>query len=120
MNDIERATAGLKLTADVLDEVATERQRQDAKFPDQKDLPDGTGQDHSATVARIARAACDEAAKGGRLTWRHILCEEYAEAMAETELPKLRAELVQVAAVAVKWIEWLDRRLKAELAKLPS
>lgn len=42
--------------------------------------------------------------------WRHILDEEVAEALAETDPERLRAELVQVAAVAVQWIEALDRR----------
>jgi len=101
-------------TAGVLAEVLAERERQEAKFPDQHDLPDGTGQDHAVVVAKIARAACDEAHKAGRLTWRHILCEEYAEAVAEVDPVKLRAELIQVAAVAVKWVEWLDRRPKPE------
>lgn len=100
--------------AQINEEIVAERVRQEEKFPDQADLPDGTGADHSAVVAKIARAACDEAHKAGRLTWRHILCEEYAEAMAETDREKLRAELIQVAAVAVKWIERLDRRPKPE------
>ncbi len=94
----------------VLNDVFAERERQEAKFPDQSDLPDGTGTEHSKTVADLARSACDDAARCKTLTWKHILREEYAEAMAETELPKLRKELIQVAAVAVKWVEWLDRR----------
>lgn len=110
--DTERTTM-------VLNEVFAERERQEAKFPDQHDLPDGTGQDHSAVVAKIARAACDEAHKAGRLTWRHILCEEYAEAVAEVDRDKLRAELIQVAAVAVKWVEWLDRRSEKDAADAP-
>jgi len=42
--------------------------------------------------------------------WCSILTEEFAEAMAETDRAKLRAELVQVAAAAVAWIEDLDSR----------
>jgi hypothetical protein len=44
------------------------------------------------------------------LKWVDILEEEVAEAAAESDPAKLRAELVQVAAVAVAWIEAIDRR----------
>lgn len=36
--------------------------------------------------------------------------EEVLEAFAEADPDRLRAELVQVAAVATKWIQALDRR----------
>ena len=36
--------------------------------------------------------------------------EEVAEAFAEADVRRLRAELVQCAAVAVKWVEAIDRR----------
>jgi hypothetical protein len=54
--------------------------------------------------------ACQSAADGGYLDWLHILREEVAEAFAESDPAKLRAELVQVAAVAVNWVEAIDRR----------
>lgn len=44
----------------------------------------------------------------GTVTWWHILREEVFEAAAENDPEKLRAELVQVAAVAVKMIDALD------------
>jgi hypothetical protein len=43
------------------------------------------------------------------VTWAHILTEEFYEALAEADPEKLREELVQVAAVAVAWVECLDR-----------
>ena len=46
----------------------------------------------------------------GNGTWRHILTEEVWEAFAEKDSARLRAELVQVAAAAVNWIEAIDRR----------
>jgi hypothetical protein len=92
----------------VLAEIVAERHRQDEKFPDQHDLPDGTGGPNSRMVADLARSQCESA--GAAVTWKHILCEEYAEATAESERRKLRAELIQVAAVAVKWLQYLDRR----------
>ncbi|TDC67602.1 hypothetical protein [Streptomyces hainanensis] len=42
--------------------------------------------------------------------WDGILLEEVYEALAEEDPAAVRAELVQVAAVAVAWIEAIDRR----------
>lgn len=95
-------------TRKVLGQVAAERKRLDAKFPDQT-LPDGTG-DQFVARANLNRAACDFAAAIGELTWMHILEEEVAEALAEVDEAKLRTELVQVASVACRWIEDIDRR----------
>jgi hypothetical protein len=61
-------------------------------------------------VAEHAKAMTDAAAEAGVVTWRDILHEEVCEAFAETDPEALRAELVQVAAVAVKWVEAIDRR----------
>lgn len=108
----------------VLLEVLTERVRQDEKWGEQNH-PDGTGSARATTAgiqrdpyiaevrrgrAKEAQEACDRAAIGGYCTFRHILDEEVREAFAEDDPVKLRAELVQVAAVAVKWIEAIDRR----------
>jgi hypothetical protein len=67
-------------TMRVLDEVQDERRRQDAKWGEQNH-PDGT-----------------------------IALEEVFEALVETDPAKLRDELLQVAAVAVAWVEAIDRR----------
>ncbi|MCK2219089.1 hypothetical protein MF672_035630 [Actinomadura sp. ATCC 31491] len=93
----------------VLADVAAERAAQDARFGMQE-LPDGTGGDGVAVRRDSARDETDAAAREGGLTWRHILAEEVLEAFAETDPARLRAELVQVAAVAVKWAQALDRR----------
>ncbi|MGP3935066.1 hypothetical protein [Nonomuraea sp. KM88] len=95
--------------ARVLADVAAERAAQDARWGMQI-LPDGTGGERAAAESGAARHATDTAARAGTLTWRHILEEEVMEAFAETEPDRLRAELVQVAAVAVKWAQALDRR----------
>ncbi len=108
----------------VLREIQQERARQDAKWG-QQDLTDGTGairvtrdgiqDDVVVGAVRRARAeeaqrACDRAFSDGIGTFRHVLEEEVREAFAEEDPAKLRGELVQVAAVAVKWIEAIDRR----------
>lgn len=102
----------LSLAAALL-EVADERQRQDARWGEQNH-PDGTGRPVSRFIAGRRRAETEQAATEGSLTWRHILTEEVAEAFAETDLALLRAELIQVAAVAICWIEAIDRRTATE------
>lgn len=116
----------LGLTAAVLDEVATERQRQEAKHGNQFHLPNGTGSDlilrdlpecstaRADQIANWAKTRCQQASQNeggdGSITYEHILTEEWAEAIAERDPARLRQELVQVAAVAVQWIEAIDRR----------
>ncbi|WP_240809981.1 nucleoside triphosphate pyrophosphohydrolase [Actinomadura sp. WMMA1423] len=94
--------------AGVLADVAAEREAQDRMWGVQE-FPDGTG---SAFTARAeeAKQECATAGSRGELTWRHILAEEFFEALAETDPGNLRGELVQTAAVAVQWIQSLDRR----------
>lgn len=97
-------------TEAALEDVAAERARQRARHGEQR-LEDGTGLEPWDEVERDeARLRCDRATLAGRVTWRHVLEEEVAEALAESDPEQLRAELVQVAAVAVQWIEALDRR----------
>lgn len=111
----------------VLDEVAEERRRQDRKWGRQDHPNDALGSwwvgsaDRGAAERRAehfevpsehrAKFLIGEAARRREVTWPHILIEEVAEAVATVHDPaKLRAELVQVAAVAVAWIEAIDRR----------
>ena len=95
---------------EVLLEVSRERAAQDEKWGEQNH-PDGTHKD-LASMANLRRNQCDRAAAEGCVTFRHILAEEVAEAFAEEDSESLRAELIQVAAVAVSWIESIDRRNK--------
>lgn len=95
--------------AAVMREVIQERVRQDAKWGEQNH-PDGTGSEFHVDQAENARRTCDLFFKKGLGTWAHILREEVFEAFAESDPVKLREELVQVAAVAVAWIEAIDRR----------
>lgn len=74
-----------------------------------QDYPHGTDADGDAEMADIARDACKRAAAEGRVTWRHVLDEEMLEAFAEADPAALRAELVQVAAVTLQWLEAIDR-----------
>lgn len=99
-----------------LGEVYAERERQDREWGEQNH-PDGTGPEvvwsytgPASFVAETARHNCQLIAEEGYVTWRDIALEEIAEAFAEDDPAKLRDELVQVAAVAVAWIEAIDRR----------
>jgi hypothetical protein len=88
--------------------ILEERVRQDAKWGEQNHC-DGTGAEYKQ-MADAARASCDRAAKEGRLTWKHILTEEFMEAMAESDVNKLENELIQTIAVGVSWLEAIWRR----------
>ena len=92
-------------------DVRREREAQDLKWGEQNH-PDGTSQnkDHAELVARHAKTMCQRAAAINAVTWKHILWEEVAGAFAEEDQDKLRTELIQVAAVAMTWVEAIDRR----------
>lgn len=94
----------------MLEEVAAERAAQDAKWG-QQNHPDGTGPlAYTPATADDARRICDREHAAGRGTFAQILAEEFAEAIEEPTPPLLRIELIQVAAVAVAWVEAIDRR----------
>lgn len=96
--------------AAVCREVIQERCAQESKWGEQNH-PDGTGPTMTTlNRADTARRKCDYAHQHGVGTWRHALAEEYAEAMVESDPIRLREELIQVAAVAVAWVEAIDRR----------
>lgn len=111
------------ITAKVLAEVMAERVAQDYLWGVQ-DFPwhwrgDGrgvalTGRSYAAW-AELYKAECDrrrrhvELGSNDSRSYALVLLEEVFEALAQTDPAKVRAELVQVAAVAVKAIEALDR-----------
>lgn len=112
----------------VLREIGDERLRQIAKWGEQSH-PDGTSPGAApfrhtdvnldlrtgVEVANILRRRCDKRFRDGIGTWLDILLEEVGEALAEDEPEKLREELLQVAAVAVAWVEAIDRRAPIEV-----
>lgn len=97
-----------RATLDVLSDVFAERVKQHHRWG-ANDWPDGTGGAGAADDLASARLAYDQAFRSGG-AWLAILAEEFAEVAAETSRDELRAELVQVAAVAVQWVEAIDRR----------
>lgn len=104
-----RSPINMLHTHQVLHDVAEERKAQHFQWG-QQNLPDGTGQPCDEADRDHLQLQADRATLSGTLSWRLLLEEEVAEALAETDQERLREELVQVAAVAVQWIEALDRR----------
>lgn len=98
-----------KIASGPLIRVAHEMDRQDAKWGDQRQHPDGTGPDYRG-LAQMAKRETDEAARNGTLTWRHILLEEMFEAFSETDPALLIEELTQCAAVCATWINAIHSR----------
>lgn len=96
-------------TVVVLRDIADERDRQNQLFPDQQ-IPDGTQSIVMSGIANIIKEMNSRLDERGHLTWRDVLAEEVAEAFSEEDVDALRKELVQVAAVAARWIEDIDRR----------
>jgi hypothetical protein len=90
-------------------DVRNERQRAERFHPETTDAPDGTGGGGRDTWRTIAQHSCDRATREHQLTFAHVLDEETAEVLAETDPAKLRKELVQVMAVCLRWIDKLDR-----------
>jgi NTP pyrophosphatase (non-canonical NTP hydrolase) len=99
----------------VASEVVAERARQDAKWGVQP-LPDITDDfielDELPSEA-TARNRCDSAHERGVCSHAHVLLEETIEAFEaakQGDTTGLRKELIQVAAVCVKWVQHIDRR----------
>lgn len=90
----------------VLDEVQVERDRQNAKWGEQNHQVGGYFRRPIELADDLRRWL-----REGSAAWELILLEEVAEAWdAIGNENALRAELVQVAAVAVAWVEAIDRR----------
>ena len=120
----------MRTTAHVLDAIERERDRQDAKWGVQNHpsmsctvIPTDPRAARDASwrfglpTASEARESCDDAKAVKDLCWPDILVEEVAESIEEAarnDWPKLRAELIQVAAVCVAWIECMDRSADTE------
>lgn len=93
----------------IAEEILSEVDRQQELWGEQNH-PDGTGLTEDDRRANRMKAFNDVFVEKGTLTWRDILLEEVYEAFAETDLVKLREELIQVSAVALSWVDAIDRR----------
>ena len=92
----------------IFEEIAAERKRQHEKWGEQN-MPMLVG-DINNRALEMALANC-KARQEIVVSWFDILQEEVFEAFLETEPKKQRIEMIQVAAVAVQIIEYLNRRI---------
>ena len=99
-------------TNDVLEQVNDERTRQDMKWGPQRH-PDFLPDYPLSLEMEMAIKLTNYSFQNDKGTWSHILVEEVAEAIEEAkkgDLQKLKEELIQVAAVAVAWVEDIETR----------
>ncbi|ANU79698.1 hypothetical protein SEA_JAYCOOKIE_98 [Arthrobacter phage JayCookie] len=100
----------------VLEQTRVEREAQTEKWGEQNH-PNGTGAENRFSgsgapyghLANIARTVTDNNARTGTITYADIFLEEVFEAMAESDPTALRKELIQCAAVALAWVQKIDR-----------
>jgi len=103
-------------------DIYAERQYQINKWGEQhRNL--GMGGKTWQTRADKAKARCDAQEKNSqspnaddKATWLAVLEEEFCEAMAESDYAAIRAELIQVAAVAVAIIEDIETHYAPQLS----
>lgn len=108
---VERVLQRGLQTGGVLVEVADERARQDRLWGVQ-DHPLAFGFPGAREQMEAAQAACDQAAREGRLTHFLIVNEEHLELAASTSLEEARKEAIQAAAVNVAIVERIDRMVQ--------
>jgi hypothetical protein len=112
----------MNLREKILADIAAERVRQDEKHGVQR-LPDTINEVpywecnvfdfYEIPTTNRARELYGLAASSRYMTWAHVLLEEFCEAIEAADSgdrAALREELIQVAAVCVKWVEDLDTR----------
>ena len=111
----------------ILQEIKEERARQNEKWGEQNhtdspmesvfmDIVD-LSEDEYIPAVDASRRVCEEAAGSGNCTWSHIFLEEVLEvedAARQGDVDELEEELIQVAAVAVQWVEAIRRRRRKE------
>jgi hypothetical protein len=93
--------------APIFTEISRERKRQDEKWGKQNhEMLRCVLKEDIKSSLEYFRTIND---KSTRYDWYSILQEEISEVFIETEQEKQREEMIQVAAVAVRIIEYLDR-----------
>ena len=102
--------SGWLLRTDVELEVAVEMRRADEKHGAQLDVRSlGPLGHYCLPPGEAAKALTDDRFAAGEGTWGDILVEEVCEALDEVDdVAALRSELIQVAAVALRWIRRID------------
>lgn len=114
-------------TLQVLEEVFEERKRQVARYGHNDDKADGTGPNvkwlsgtdinldlrHADEIEKAFRTEYDRNGGDEGADWMRLVREELAEVFAEDDPENLEAELLQVAALCVSWVESIRKRRKS-------
>lgn len=103
----------------VYQEVKIERERQDKKFGESnhpsinESIPRKfRNQFYGIPTEEESRDKCESNHLNKSVTWADILIEEVAEVVNAKDERDRREELIQVAAVALAWVESIDRKEK--------
>jgi hypothetical protein len=92
-------------------EIGAERARQDAKWGQQNHPSVTKDPRQYIWSADILQQLCDSRFEDGTGAWADIALEEIAEAIEAKDDAERRAELIQLAAVVMAWIECIDRQV---------
>jgi len=110
----------------VFEEIREERKRQEEKWGEQNHPsldqvllnrdrgcePERMCEEYEIPTEARAKFLCSLAEERKQQTFARIAVEELCEAVSAESEVRVRAEVVQLAAVCVKWIEAIDRRIK--------
>jgi len=96
----------------IYEEIKTERKRQNELYGEQN-LPMVRVPEYRSQYKELADTMKEENKNPEKQDWCSILVEEVYEAFAEKKPEKQREEMVQVAAVAIQIIEYLDRKIQS-------
>lgn len=117
---MDRRTTDETRTRAVLDLVLKERREQEARYgsvsevildgsgPGTRWLLPYTGSDATQIQIDLRTDYEEFHSEEWGVTWVHLVREEIAEAFQEDDPTRLAAELIQVAALCVSWVERLD------------
>lgn len=99
----------------VLEDIIAERRRQVAQYGHNEDTPDGTGPETrwlgpftglpAHLIQEVLREDYEDYEEEAPVTWVHLIREEIAEAFETSDPDRLYAEVTQVAALCVSWLE---------------
>jgi hypothetical protein len=104
---------------DIFIAILNERDRQDAIHPNDRELQllASSGKWSSVDKKTELERLLKDFREQGWEDWYTVLAEEVMEVFTADTLAEARKELIQVAAVAVKMIEFIDKGLLSEGSK---
>lgn len=110
----------------IFDQVRAEREKQTVKWGEQNHPSLKLGYDTGIKTAQILnlpsegliKSLVDQEAKTKESNWSTIALEEFTEVVIADNDYERRAELIQLIAVCVQWVECLDRNDRCSMPKI--